>query len=177
VTTSAHARSVGAAVRRLARAVGIVLIFSVVGPLALAALISLIIVALGVPLLQAILVFVDLEAMRTLLSVAAWLLAIASLLAALLPSVAAGLIFALAAVYAQINAVWMAWLAAVAAIGGFVGFGIFVIPAESSALILPTVRSAQQGLELAAMLTVLALMPTTLCWWLTRPLHRASIAA
>jgi len=152
-------------------------IFSVVGPLALAALISLIVVALGVPLLQAILVFVNLETMRTLLSVAAWLLAIASILAALLPSVAAGLIFALAVVYAQVDTVWMAWLAAAAAIVGFVGFGMFVIPAESSALILPTVGSARQGVELAAMLGVLALMPATLCWWLTKPLHRASIAA
>jgi hypothetical protein len=177
VTGAAQAYGVGAMVRRLACVIGIVLVFSVVGPLALAALISLLVLALGAPLLQAILVLVSLEALHTLISVAIWLLAIASALAAFPPSLAAGLVFAMAAVYAEIGAVWVAWLAACVAIGGFVGFGVFVVPAESSALILPSVQSARQGLELSAMLAVLAVIPTTLCWWLTKPLHRASIVA
>ena len=46
------------------------------------------------------------------------------MLASFLPSVAAGLIFALAAVYGGINMIWMAWLAAAVAVAGFVVFGI-----------------------------------------------------
>jgi hypothetical protein len=105
------------------------------------------------------------------------LLALATMLAAFLPSVAAGLIFALAAVYGGVNRIWMAWLAASVAVAGFVAFGIFVVPAESSALILPDVRSLRQALNLSALLAVLAVIPTSLCWWLAKPLHRASIAA
>ena len=177
MTGAARTHAVGAVIRRLVRAIGIVVIFSLAGPLALAALISLIVLALGVPFLEAILFLLRIESMRTVLSVAIWLLAIASIVAALLPSVATGLIFAFAAVYGRLTAVWMAWLAAAVAIAGFVGFGVFVVPTESSPLILPSVQSARQGLELGAMLAALALMPTTLCWCLTRPLHRASIAA
>ena len=177
MTDTARMHAIGAIVRRLVRAAGIVVIFSLAGPLALAALISLIVLALGVPFLEAILLLVRIESMRTVLSVAVWLLALASILAALLPSIAAGVIFACAAVYGRVNAVWMAWLAAAVAIAGFVGFGVFMVPAESSPLILPSVQSARQGLELGAMLAALALMPTTLCWWLTRPLHRASLVA
>jgi hypothetical protein len=98
-------------------------------------------------------------------------------LAAFLPSVAAGLIFALAAVYGGINMIWMAWLAAAIAIAGFVVLGMFVMPSESSAVILLDVRSARAALTLSTMLAVLAIVPTSLCWWLAKPLHRGSIAA
>jgi hypothetical protein len=42
---------------------------------------------------------------------------------------------------------------------------------------LPSVRSASQALALFVMLAGLAVVPTSLCWWLAKPLHRASIAA
>jgi hypothetical protein len=71
----------------------------------------------------------------------------------------------------------MAWLAAAAGIAGVILLGHFVIPGESSAVILPSVQSADQSLRLSAILIVLAIAPATLCWWLSRPLHRASIAA
>ncbi len=167
--------SAGAIFGRFTRAIGIVLIFSVVGPLTIAALIALIVVGFGVALLQALLVFIELESLRTMISVAVWLLAMVTVLASLLPSAAAGLIFALAAVYAGTNMIWIAWVAAAIAIAGFVTLGIFVIPSESSAVILPSVRSARQALSLSAMLAVLAIIPTSLCWWLAKPLHRANI--
>ncbi|MBR1225416.1 MULTISPECIES: hypothetical protein [unclassified Bradyrhizobium] len=169
--------SAGAVAGRFARAIGIVLIFSIAGPLTIAALISLIVVGFGAALLQMFLALLELEALRTIVSVAIVLLALATMLAAFLPSVAAGLIFALAAVYGGINMIWMAWLAAAIAVAGFVVFGIFLVPSESSAVILPDVRSARQALSLSAILAVLAVIPASLCWWLAKPLHRARTAA
>src|SRR4051794_3187188 len=142
----------------------------------MAALMSLIAVAFGVALLQMFLALIELDAMRTMLSVAVWLLAFVTVLASLLPSIVAGLIFALAAVYGGINMIWMAWLAAIIGVAGFVVFGMFVVPSESSAVILPDVRSLRQAMTLSAMLAVLSVIPAGLCWWLAKPLHRASIA-
>jgi hypothetical protein len=166
-----------AAFRRLGRAIGIVLIFSVVGPLAFATLILLIVAGFGAPLLQIALASFDLGGLSTIVSVALWLLVMATLLASFPPSAVAGCIFAIVAVYAGVNAVWMAWLAVALAIIGVIALGFFVIPDESSAVILPSARSAGETLALFGVLAVLAVLPTTLCWWLTRPLHRASIAA
>ena len=169
--------SVGAVFRGFGRMIGIVLIFSIVGPLAFATLILLIVAGFSAPLLQMSLDLVNLGALGTVVSVALWLLVVATWLASFPPSVVAGCIFALVAVYAGINAVWMAWLAVAVAIIGVIVLGIFIIPDQSSAVILPGARSASETLSLFAVLAVLALLPTTLCWWLAKPLHRASIAA
>lgn len=177
VSSAARDYSAGAIAGRFARSIGIVLIFSVAGPLTMAALITLLMVTLGATLLQMFLALLELEALRTMVSVAVVLLAIATMLATFLPAVAAGLVFALAAVYGGINMIWMAWSAAAIAVVGFVVFGMFVVPSESSAVVLPDVRSGQQALKLSAILAVLAVIPASLCWWLTKPLHRGSIAA
>jgi hypothetical protein len=169
--------SVGAAFRRLGRLIGIVLIFSIVGPLAFATLILLIVAGFGAPLLQISLALVNLEGLSTVISVALWLLVMATLLASFPPSAMAGCIFAVVAVYAGFNTVWMAWPAVALAIIGVIVLGLFIIPDESSAVILPSARSAGESLSLFAVLAVLAILPTTLCWWLAKPLHRASIAA
>jgi hypothetical protein len=168
---------VSASLRRLGRLIGIILIFSVVGPLAFAALTSLIVVAFGAALLQLLLAFVDLSALRPVISIAVWLLAFLAVLASIPPSVVTGLIFASVAVYAGIRAIWMAWLAAAVAVAGVVAGGMFFIPSESSAVILPSVGSADQARALFAMLATLAVVPTSLCWWLAKPLHRVTIAA
>ena len=169
--------SVGAALRSFGRVIGIVLIFSIVGSLAFATLILLIVAGFSAPLLQIALDLVNLGALGTVVSVALWLLVVATWLASFPPSVVAGCIFAMVAVYAGVNAVWMAWLAVALAIIGVIVLGIFIIPDESSAVILPSARSAAETLSLFAVLAVLAIVPTTLCWWLAKPLHRASIAA
>jgi hypothetical protein len=169
--------SVGAVFRGFGRMIGIVLIFSIVGPLAFATLILLIVAGFSAPLLQMSLDLVNLGALGTVVSVALWLLVVATWLASFPPSVVAGCIFALVAVYAGINAVWMAWLAVAVAIMGVIVLGIFIIPDQSSAVILPSARSASETLSLFAVLAVLAMLPTTLSWWLAKPLHRASIAA
>jgi len=169
--------SVGAIFRSLGRVIGIVLIFSIVGSLAFATLILLIVAGFSAPLLQIALDLVNLGALGTVVSVALWLLVVATWLASFPPSVVAGCIFAMVAVYAGVNAVWMAWLAVALAIIGVIALGVFIIPDESSAVILPSARSASETLSLFAVLAVLAILPTTLCWWLAKPLHRASIAA
>lgn len=158
--------------KRAARFIGIVAIFTVVGPLTIAAIVSLLIVTLGAPLLQLLLAIADLDALRTVASFAAWLLAAVAILASFLPSVAAGTIFAWTSVYADINAIWMAWFAAGIAAAGFIVFGVFIHPSESSALILPSVQSPAQALSLFSVLGVLAFLAASFCWWLARPLHR-----
>ncbi|MDE5465800.1 hypothetical protein [Bradyrhizobium sp. CSS354] len=173
--SAARANPVAFVFRRLWRVAGIVVIFSVVGPLTVAALVSVMVTTLGAAVLQMFLL--DLEALRTLVSIAIVLLAIATILASFLPAVAAGLIFALAAVYADLNMIWMAWLAAAVAGAGFVGFGMFVVPSETSAVILPSVRSAPEALKLSAMLAIVAVIPASLCWWLAKPLHRVILPA
>jgi hypothetical protein len=44
-------------------------------------------------------------------------------------------------------------------------------------VILPSARSSAESLSLFAVLGVLAILPVTLCWWLSKPLHRASMSA
>ncbi len=157
---------------RVAKFLGIVAIFTIAGPLTIAAMVSLLVIALGAPLLQLLLAVVDVDALRTVASFAAWLLAAVAILASFLPSVAAGTIFAWSAIYADLNAIWMAWLAALAAVAGFVAFGMFIRPSESSALILPSVQSFAQAISLFSMLAVLGFPAASFCWWLARPLHR-----
>jgi hypothetical protein len=169
--------SVGASLRRLGRLIGIILIFSVVGPLAFATLTSLIVVAFGAAFLQLLLAFVDLSALRSVISVAVGLLAFLAVLASIPPSAVAGIIFASVAVYTGTRAIWMAWIAAAVAVAGVVVGGMFFIPSESSAVILPSVSSADQALALFLMLAALAVVPTSLCWWLAKPLHRATVSA
>jgi hypothetical protein len=168
---------VGAALAGLARIIGIVLIFSILGPLAFAVLVLLIVAGFGAPLLQVFAVFAGLDTFSTIVSVALWVLTIAAMLASFPPSAAAGLIFGFVAICAGMNRFWTAWLAAAVAIAGLIVAGHFIVPDESSAVILPSVRSASESLSLFGMLCVLAILPVTLCWWLAKPLHRASIAA
>ena len=89
VSPAASDYSAGAIVGRFARAIGIVLIFSIVGPLTTAALISLIVIVFGAALLQMFLALLELDALRTMISVAVGLLAFVTMLASFLPSVAA----------------------------------------------------------------------------------------
>lgn len=158
--------------RRAARFVGIVAIFTIAGPLTVAAIVLLLIVVLGGPLLQLLLAIADLDALRTVASLAAWLLVMFAVMASFLPSLVAGVIFAAASVYADINAIWMALLAAGIAAAGFIMFGMFIHPGESSALILPSVQSLAQALSLFSLLAVFAFVAASICWWLARPLHR-----
>jgi hypothetical protein len=162
--------------RRLLRAIGITATFAIVGPLAMAAVVTLIVVALGAPILELLFAVVDIEALRGVLSIAVWLLAFVVVVATVLPAMAAGLVFALAALYAGLNSIWMAWLAAAVAIAAVVLLGAWLQPSESSPVILPGAQSLPQALSLSVLFAALAVGPTSLCWWLARPLHRARLA-
>jgi hypothetical protein len=161
----------------IARIIAIVAIFSIAGPLAFAALILLIVLGVGTPFLELLREFANPGNVSTLGSVAVWVLTFGAMLAAFPPSVMAGAIFALAAVCAGLNAVWMAWCAAAVAIAAIILIGTVYVPDESSAVLLPNLQGAEQMLRAFAGLNLLALLPTTFCWWLARPLHRARIAA
>lgn len=161
---------------RFGRAIGVVAIFSIVGALAMAAVVALVVVALGAPIVELVFAVVDLDALCGVLSIAVWLLAFVVVIATVLPAMAAGLVFAMAAIYAVLNPIWMAWLAAAVAIAAVVLLGAFIEPTESSAVMLPSTRSLPQALSLSVLLAALAIGPASLCWWLARPLHRARLA-
>ena len=161
----------------VARTIAIVAIFSVVGPLAFVALILLLVLGVGAPFLELLRAFAGLGSVSTLVSVAAWVLTIGAMLAAFPPSVLTGVIFAMAAICTGLNAVWMAWCAAAVAIAGLILIGAFYVPDESSAVLLPNIRGAEPIARAFFALNVFALLPTTFCWWLAKPLHRARIAA
>jgi hypothetical protein len=169
--------SIGAALRGLARILGITMIFSILGPIAFALTVLVVIASFGAPLTQLLAAFAGHDLFSTIVSVALWVLAMVSLLAAIPPSMAAGVIFGFAAVCAGLNTVWMAWLAAAAGIAGVILLGNFIVTDQSSAVILPGARSAAESLSLFGVLGVLSILPVTLCWWLARPLHRASMSA
>ena len=86
--------SAGAIWRGLARLIGISVIFSIVGPFAIAALVLVIVASFGAPLAQLSTTFAAHDLFSTIVSVALWVLAIAAWLAAIPPSAMAGLIFA-----------------------------------------------------------------------------------
>ena len=161
----------------IARMIAIVAIFSIAGPLAFAALILLIVLGVGTPFLELLREFANPGNVSTLVSVAVWVLTFGAMLAAFPPSVMTGAIFALAAVCAGLSAVWTAWCAVAVAIAAIILIGTVYVPDESSAVLLPNLQGAEQMLRAFAGLNLLALLPTTFCWWLARPLHRARSAA
>jgi hypothetical protein len=161
----------------LVRIVATVAIFSVAGPLAFAALIFLIVFGFGAPVLELLRDLASLGNLSPLASVAIWVLAIGAMLSAVPPSVIAGVVFSLAAVCAGFSAAWVAWCATAVAIAGIILIGASYVPDESSAVLLPNIRGAEPVVRAFVGLNVLAFLPTTFCWWLARPLHRAGIAA
>jgi hypothetical protein len=161
----------------IARVIAIAAIFSVAGPLAFAALVLPVVMGIGVPFLELIRNLANFVSLSVSMSQVAWVLTVGALLAAFPPSVMTGAIFALAAVCASLRSVWAAWCAAAVAIAGIILIGAFYVPDESSALLLPNLHDAEQMFSAFAILNLLALLPTTFCWWLARPLHRARIAA
>jgi hypothetical protein len=161
----------------IVRIIAIVAIFAVAGPLAFAALILLIVLGVGTPFLELLLEFANPGNVSTLVSVAVWVLTFGAMLAAFPPSVMTGAIFALAAVCAGLSAVWAAWCTVAVSIAAIILIGTVYVPDESSAVLLPNLQGAEQMLRAFAGLNLLALLPTTFCWWLARPLHRARIAA
>jgi len=74
-------------IKRFARSLGIVAIFTIVGPLAATAVFGAFVLVVGIPMLQTMLELVELQTLRAWLSVAVFLLIFFSLAAAVLPSI------------------------------------------------------------------------------------------
>ncbi len=161
-------------IRRLARSLGIVAIFTIVGPLAATAVFGAFVLVVGIPMLQVMLDFVELDTIRGWLSVAVFLLIFFALAAAVLPSFLAGVAFAIAAVYCGMNSLWTALIIMACMVIGVVALGFFVSPSESSPLLLPSVKGLRQGAFLALFLSIPAAIAACLCWLFSRPLHRLS---
>jgi hypothetical protein len=166
--------SVAFRAKRVARFFSIVAIFALVGPLAVTTVFALFLLVIGVPALQLMLEFFQLETLRGWLSIAVFLLIFFSLFAAVTPSILAGIVFAIASLYCGWNSLWVA-LAIVGCMVLFVvGLGLFVSPTESSPLLLPNAQGLRQGAVLAPFLPVPAAIAASLCWLFSRPLHRVS---
>jgi hypothetical protein len=166
--------TVASSINRLARSLGIIAIFTIVGPVAVTAVFGLFIVAVGIPVLQILLEVAELETLRGWLSVAVFLLVFFALAAAVIPSVVAGVAFAVASVYGGMNSLWVALAIMAAVVIGLIALGFVVSPEESSPLLLPSVKGLRQGAFLALFLSIPAAIATTLCWLCSRPLCRPS---
>lgn len=159
---------------RLARALGIAAIFAIVGPLVATAVFLLLVSLVGVPMLQILLTFFDLDYLRGWLSVALFLLIFFTLAATLTPAIIAGIAFAIMSVYFGFNSLWVAFVVMGAVVLAVVALGFFMSPSKSSPLLLPGVKGLRQGTALAFFLSIPAGIATGLCWLLSRPLHRPS---
>jgi hypothetical protein len=160
--------------KRLARSLGIIVIFTIVGPIVVTTVFGLIFLWIGVPMVQILLEFFKLESLREWLSVTVFLLVFFSLAGAVLPSILAGLAFAIASVYCGKNSLWAALIIVGTMVIGVVALSLFVSPSESSPLVLPSVDGLRQGGYLALFLSIPAAIAASLCWLFSRPLHRLS---
>ena len=160
-------------IRRLARGLGIVAIFSFVGPLAITALFACLVLVFGIPLLDTLLQMVDLKFLQNWLSAAVFLLIFFAFASALIPSILAGIVFAIASVYCGLTSVWAALVVTGVLVVGVVVLGFFMAPSESSPLLLPSVKGVQQGAFLTLFLFIPAAIAAYLSWFFSRPLHRA----
>ena len=159
---------------RLVRSLGIVAIFAMVGPLVVAAVFGFFVLVIGIQMVQLMLEFFELEALRPWLSIAFMLLLFFALVAAVPASAVAGATFAIAAVYFGMNSLWTALAVAGLMVAGVVILGFFVSPSENSAVFLPSLQGMRQGFWLALCLFIPAAMAASLCWLFSRPLHRIS---
>jgi hypothetical protein len=166
--------SAGREIMRLARGLGIVVVFALVGPFVVTAAFGAIVLAIGVPMLQLVLEFVGLEYLRNWLSAAVFLFVFLAMVAAAAPSLVAGFGFAVASLYCGLNSLKTALAIVVLVVIAVVALGFFVTPSQSTPLFLPEVKGVRQGAFLALFLSIPAAMAATLSWLISRPLHRSS---
>jgi hypothetical protein len=159
---------------RFGRSLGIVAVFTVLGPLVIASIFAIVVLVLGLSFLQLVLSLVSLEVLRPWLSIAGVLLLVFTLVAAVPPAFAAGLAFAVASVYFGANALRVALLVAAIASIGIVVMGFLVSVSEAAPVLLPNVQGVVQACALAVFLTIPALTAASLCWFVSRPLHRSA---
>lgn len=159
-------------VARLARSLGIVAVFAMIGPLIITALFGAFILAIGLELLRMVLSYLGLESFGPLLRLAFLVLLFFTFASAVPASIFAGIFFAIAAVYFGKASLWAALIVTAAMAAGVVLLGFFVSPSENSPVFLPSVEGARQGAALALFLFIPGAIAASLCWLVSRPLHR-----
>jgi hypothetical protein len=88
-----------------------------------------------------------------------------------------GLAFAIASVYFGLNSLWTALAIVGILVLGVVVFGFFSAASESSPLLLPTVQGLRQASTLALLLAIPGTLAASVCWLVSRPLHRTPSSA
>ena len=166
--------SVTGEIGRVMRSVGIVAIFAVIAPLIITALFGAFILALGLELVRLLLSLFGLESFGPLLRIAFVVLLFFAFAATVPASMLAGICFAIAALYFGRNSLWAALIVTGAMAAGVVLLGFFVSPSENSPLFLPSVDGLRQGVSLALFLFIPGAIAASLCWLISRPLHRIS---
>ena len=159
---------------RVARSTGIVAIFAMVGPLIITTLFGAFILALGLEMLRLMLSFFGLESFGPLLKIAFFILLFLAFVATVPASALAGFFFAIAALYFGKASLWAVLIVTAAMAAGVVLLGFFVSPSENSPLFLPSVEGLRQGLALTLFLFIPGAIAASLCWLISRPLHRMS---
>jgi hypothetical protein len=167
--------SVSFELRRFGRALGITAIFTIVGPLVISAIVGIIMSLLGLPILYLLLSLMELEVLQPWLHIALVLLFFLAFIATIVPAFAAGVAFALFAVYAEMNTLWTALGIIVALVIGVVILGFFGAPSDQAGpLLLPSVQGVRQAAWLALFMIVPSAIAAAVCWLVSRPLHRMS---
>jgi hypothetical protein len=160
--------------RRLARSLGIVAVFAIIAPLIITALFGALILALGLELVRLMLSLFGLESFGPLLKTAFFILLFFAFVAAVPASILAGIFFAIAALYFGKASLWAALIVTAALAAGVVLLGFFLAPSQNSPLFLPSVDGLRQGASLALFLFIPGALAASLCWLISRPLHRMS---
>ncbi|MBI3701839.1 MAG: hypothetical protein HY242_15530 [Afipia sp.] len=158
------------------RAFATVAVFAVTGPLTIALTSVAAIAALGAPFFELFTAITGVSISRNWLFISFVLLIGLIVAGSALPSICAGIAFALSAFVFKYAAIAAAWIAAAIVALGFAVAGVLVTPSESSPLILVSIGSIRQALSLALLLFVPAAFAASVAWLLSRPFHRGVAA-
>jgi len=147
-------------------------VFGIGGPLCLVVLALTVVLAFGAPVLNFLSEALHISVNPNLLFVAFVVIAMFVAFAAIIPMFCAGLVFAIAAFGFGQRAIWVAWLAAIVVFAGVLVFGALSPAPENSPIYLPSVADWRQVLDLTRGLLVPVLIAMSLCWLVSKPLHR-----
>src|SRR5437773_89604 len=132
--------------RQLGRSLGIVAVFTVLGPVVVAAALLLVAVVIGLPLFAFLLLVFEFATMWNWLSTVLFVAGLAIAAGTALPAFVTGIAFAIAAVYFSANSLPVAIVIAMLAAILVVALGLLLGPTESRTLWLPQVDGVGQFL-------------------------------
>jgi hypothetical protein len=156
---------------RAARSLAIIAVFTILGPIVVAATLIAIGLLIGVPLLLLSLLVFDFASSWRWLTSVVYEVAIILVVGTLAPAAIAGIAFAIASVYFHANALWLALLIGVLAAIGLVAVGLAVKSSGASMMLVPHIEDASHALSVAVFLAIAAAFAAGACWRVTRKLH------